>query len=130
MITEQWDHLLPSKITQHLNKSILTKFYFKMTCLLMLFLPGVILVKLLSSINCQFDTKMSWKQKHDTFSKQGYNKLTGIIPKVKCMPRKITNLTACLVILFILRLNVPVNNFSVMSGRSQRFLGLTSTVES
>ena len=30
--------------------------------------------------------------------------------------------------LFVLRLNVPVNNFSVMSGRSQRFLGLTSTV--
>ena len=29
---------------------------------------------------------------------------------------------------FVLRLNVPVNNFSVMSGRSQRFLGLTSTV--
>ena len=26
-------------------------------------------------------------------------------------------------ILFVLRLNVPVNNFSVMSGRSQRFLG-------
>ena len=31
---------------------------------------------------------------------------------------------------FVLRLNVPVNNFSVMSGRSQRFLGLTSTVGS
>ena len=31
--------------------------------------------------------------------------------------------------LFVLRLNIPVNNFSVMSGRSQRFsLGLTSTV--
>ena len=30
----------------------------------------------------------------------------------------------------ILRLNVPVNNFSVMSGWSQHFLGLTSTVES
>ena len=28
----------------------------------------------------------------------------------------------------MLRLNVPVNNFSVMSGRSKRFLGLTSTV--
>ena len=32
--------------------------------------------------------------------------------------------------LFVLRLNVPVNNFSVMSGRSQRFLGLTNTVGS
>ena len=32
--------------------------------------------------------------------------------------------------LFVLRLNVPVNNFSVMSGRSQRLLGLTSTVGS
>ena len=34
------------------------------------------------------------------------------------------------VCLFVLRLNVPVNNFSVMSGWSQRFLGLTSTVGS
>ena len=34
------------------------------------------------------------------------------------------------VCLFVLRLYVPVNNFSVMSGRSQRFLGLTSTVGS
>ena len=30
----------------------------------------------------------------------------------------------------VLRLNVPVNNFSIMSGRSQLFLGLTSTVGS
>ena len=29
--------------------------------------------------------------------------------------------------LFGLRLYVPVNNFSVMSGRSHRFLGITST---
>ena len=29
--------------------------------------------------------------------------------------------------LVLLRLNVPVNNFSVMSGRSHRFLGITST---
>ena len=29
--------------------------------------------------------------------------------------------------LFVLRLNVPVNNFSVMSGRSHRFLGITVT---
>ena len=35
-----------------------------------------------------------------------------------------------LFVLFVLRFNVPVNNFSVMSGRSQRFLGLTSTVGS
>ena len=34
------------------------------------------------------------------------------------------------VCLFVLRLNVPVNNFSVMSGRSRRFLGLTSTAVS
>ena len=31
------------------------------------------------------------------------------------------------VCLFGLRLNVPVNNFSVMSERSHRFLGITST---
>ena len=29
----------------------------------------------------------------------------------------------CIVCLFVLRLNVPVSNFSVMSGRSHRFLG-------
>ena len=29
---------------------------------------------------------------------------------------------------FSLKLNVPVNNFSVMSGWSQCFLGLTNTV--
>ena len=28
---------------------------------------------------------------------------------------------------FVLRLNNPVNNFSAMSGRSHRFLGITST---
>ena len=32
--------------------------------------------------------------------------------------------------LFVLRLNVPVNNFLVMWGRSQLFLGLTSIVGS
>ena len=32
--------------------------------------------------------------------------------------------------LFVLRLKVPVNNYSVMSERSQRFLGLSSTVGS
>ena len=30
-------------------------------------------------------------------------------------------------VLVFLRLNVPVNNFSFMSGRSHRFLGITST---
>ena len=30
-------------------------------------------------------------------------------------------------ILFVLRLHVPVNNFSVMSGQSHRFLGITCT---
>ena len=29
---------------------------------------------------------------------------------------------------FVLRLNVPVNNFSVMSGRSHHFLGITRTL--
>ena len=33
------------------------------------------------------------------------------------------DLLVCLFVLFVLRLNVPVNNFSVMSGRSHRFLG-------
>ena len=43
----------------------------------------------------------------------------------------IKQLIDCLfVCLFVLRLNVPVNNFSVMSGRSQLFLGLSSTVGS
>ena len=30
-------------------------------------------------------------------------------------------------VLVLLSLNVPVNNFSVMSGRSHRLLGITST---
>ena len=30
-------------------------------------------------------------------------------------------------VLVLLRLNVPINNFSVMSGRSHLFLGITST---
>ena len=38
----------------------------------------------------------------------------------------VNNCTKQRTCLFVLRLNVPVNNFSVMSGRSQRFLGLTS----
>ena len=29
--------------------------------------------------------------------------------------------------LLVLMLNIPVNNFSAMSGRSHRFLGITST---
>ena len=37
-------------------------------------------------------------------------------------------LSVFIVCLFVLRLNVPVSNFSVMSGWSLRFLGLTSTV--
>ena len=60
---------------------------------------------------------------------------------IKCMmvtafTRKETEFLLSLVMhlsfvcLFVLRLNIPVNNFSVMSGRSQRFLGLTSTVGS
>ena len=41
-----------------------------------------------------------------------------------------TRISYRIIILFVLRLNVPVNNFSVMSGWSQLFLGLTSTVRS
>ena len=36
-------------------------------------------------------------------------------------------LRALFLVLFVLMLNIPVNNFSVMSGRSHRFLGITST---
>ena len=36
-------------------------------------------------------------------------------------------MTKTLSIFLLLRLDVPVNNFSVMSGRSHRFLGITST---
>ena len=38
-----------------------------------------------------------------------------------------TKLDKVLFFLFGLRLYVPVNNFSVMSGRSHRFLGITIT---
>ena len=37
--------------------------------------------------------------------------------------RTVLQVTMVLFVLFVLRLNVPVNNFSVMSGRSHRFLG-------
>ena len=47
----------------------------------------------------------------------------------KILPMK-TKRSNLFLVLFVLRLNVPVNNFSVMSGRSQRFLGLTSIVGS
>ena len=32
-------------------------------------------------------------------------------------------------VMFVLMLNIPVNNFSDMSGRSHRFLGITSTFQ-
>ena len=35
----------------------------------------------------------------------------------------------CLYVLFVLMLNIPVNNFSVMPGQSHRFLGITSTFQ-
>ena len=35
--------------------------------------------------------------------------------------------TVDIISLFMLRFNVPVNNFSVMSGQSHGFLGITST---
>ena len=38
--------------------------------------------------------------------------------------RKLEGLDICIVCLLVLRLNVPVNNFSVMPVRSYRFLGL------
>ena len=37
-------------------------------------------------------------------------------------------LTPSIETLFVLRLNVPVTNFSVMSGRSYRFLGILKVV--
>ena len=43
------------------------------------------------------------------------------------LPSRLTVCSLFFVCLFGLRLYVPVNNFSVMSGRSHRFLGITST---
>ena len=43
------------------------------------------------------------------------------------LPSRLTECSLFFVCLFGLRLYVPVNNFSVMSGRSHRFLGITST---
>ena len=48
------------------------------------------------------------------------------ILKTKCGVKG-QNSLRLFVCLFGLRLYVPVNNFSVMSGRSHRFLGITST---
>ena len=53
-----------------------------------------------------------------------------VVPFQKIAFLRVFFLFVLFVCLFVLRLNVPVNNFSVMSGRSQRFLGLTSTVGS
>ena len=39
----------------------------------------------------------------------------------------VLSVVCLLVCLLVLRLYVSVNNFSVMSGRSHRFLGITST---
>ena len=51
---------------------------------------------------------------------------TGVTKCQKIVPLTVTP-THSFVFLFGLRLYVPVNNFSVMSGRSHRFLGITST---
>ena len=61
------------------------------------------LATLLSIINYQFEQEM-------------------IVFKIKDLYNSVIsqNQSVCL---FVLRLNVPVNNFSVMSGRSHRFLG-------
>ena len=49
----------------------------------------------------------------------------------KLLPRylyvEVDSLKVDIVCLFGLRLYVPLNNFSIMSGRSHRFLGITST---
>ena len=52
------------------------------------------------------------------------NKIWHEIPPIICECLKELTIFVCL---FGLRLYVPVNNFSVMSGRSHRFLGITST---
>ena len=49
-----------------------------------------------------------------------YNVCIQTTSSLRCFVKKF-------VCLFMLMLNVPVNNFSVMSGRSHRFLGITST---
>ena len=54
---------------------------------------------------------------------QTYPPHTGHMIYLICMRRELY----AFVCLFGLRLYVPVNNFSVMSGRSHRFLGITST---
>ena len=55
-------------------------------------------------------------QRETTYTLHGH-----ILEAVKLIVPSI--LESPLVCLFVLRLNVPVNNFSVMSGRSHRFLG-------
>ena len=59
-----------------------------------------------------------------------YKLHAGEIIKVIIIPLLVFFLLLLLFFSFVLRLNVPVNNFSVMSGQSQHFLGLTSTVGS
>ena len=50
-----------------------------------------------------------------------------MLPSRNTIPQSVIICMDKIFCLFGLRLYVPVNNFSVMSGRSQRFLGIAST---
>ena len=70
-------------------------------------------------------------QKHAQYIHvQGVKKVRKHRPKGHCLIKHLDIIFCCYfnLIWFVLSLNVTVNNFSVMSGRSQIFLGLTSTV--
>ena len=73
------------------------------------------LIYLLDNIYIRFGTKL-------------YRQIVGIPMGTNCAPLVADLFLFCyerdfMTLLVVLRLNVPVNNFSVMSGRSHRFLG-------
>ena len=56
-----------------------------------------------------------------SFENRKNSAVSGTLETVYCIFESFNNVS-------VLRLNALVNNFSVMSGRSHRFLGITSTV--
>ena len=74
-----------------------------------------------------FAVKCHWVPKHFFIGRFSYAETIGRFSYAETgfdfSSSSINSSTKDLLILFVLRLNVPVNNFSVMSGRSHRFLG-------
>ena len=88
-------------------RTFMLKFYVKV------FRTSLFLNPVICLVHIWYDDRYESKILHSTIS-----------DPVSDLQVKVTELELlCQSFLFVLRLNVPVNNFSVMSGRSHRFLG-------